>query len=315
MGYKDCKLRRSWLPPQDCPGIYEPVLLNPCGFLLDHAINVFTSPDLVNWRFSGEALPVGSRPEGIYFRPKVIYNALTQLYVLWVNWLPVSKTHLTTPLLAYPHAAYLVATSPTPAGPFTVVREQASTRYTGGGDFSILVVGSEAYLAYGAWENHHSISIEKLDDTFTESTKVNTSLLSPEGNEAPVLMERRGWFYLLYGQTCCFCRDGDGVHVLVSQHPMGPWNDTGLDIGKPPAGRGRSFSNSQQSFVINAVTPAGNVSVWCGDQWGSSPDGLKSHDLQYWVPMEWDEDAQPPLPRRLRLVDSFVLNLTHAAAE
>ena len=43
-----------------------------------------------------------ARPYGIYFRPKVVYNKATQLYVLWVNHLPDAAT----PLQAYGEAGY-----------------------------------------------------------------------------------------------------------------------------------------------------------------------------------------------------------------
>jgi len=310
MGYRDCEVGRGLLPPQDCPGIYRPVSTKPCGFRLDHALNVYTSPDLVAWTFQGEALPVDGRPEGVYFRPKVIFNAKTQRFVLWINRLAASAANHTVPLFAYPAATYLVATSPSPAGPFRVATERAATSHSGGGDFDVLVSGDGAYLAYTAWSTDHRVSIERLDASFTDSTGETTGLLTAPWNEAPVLMQYRSWYYLLYGETCCFCREGGGAKVLVSPHPMGPWTDPDLDIAKTPGAAARSLSHSQQSFVFAARTPTGPVRVWCGDQWGTSPDKFKSHDLQYWVPMEWDDTLYPPLPRRLRLMDAFDLDLS-----
>ena len=55
MGYRNCTEQHGILPPIDCPGIYKP--MGACGFRLDHAINVFSSPDLSNWTFQGDALP------------------------------------------------------------------------------------------------------------------------------------------------------------------------------------------------------------------------------------------------------------------
>ena len=37
-------------------------------------------------------------------------------------------------------------------------------------------------------------------------------------NEAPILFSRHGWYYLLYGHTCCFCQPGSGARVQVSSH-------------------------------------------------------------------------------------------------
>ena len=75
MGYQDCELESEWLPPQDCPGIYRS--FGRCGFREDHAVNLFTSPDLENWTFVRDIYPMENRQEGIYFRPKVIYNEST----------------------------------------------------------------------------------------------------------------------------------------------------------------------------------------------------------------------------------------------
>ena len=109
------------MPPQECPGIYKS--FGGCGFRADHALRIYSSPNLKDWSLESEnALDMETRPYGIYFRPKVVYNALTQQYVLWVNHLPDDKT----PLAAYGRAGYFVATSPTPNGPFTTVREAAS---------------------------------------------------------------------------------------------------------------------------------------------------------------------------------------------
>ena len=117
------------IPPLDCPGIYRK-FGKGCGFRTDHELNVYMSKDLSSWTYVGDALPVnGTRPEGIYFRPKVVYNPKTSLYVLWINYLPPANT----PLGAYPNATYLVGTSEKVRG---IGRRQAKgdgTSFFGGG--------------------------------------------------------------------------------------------------------------------------------------------------------------------------------------
>lgn len=65
---QDCELERGLIPPRNCPGIYQQ--FGHCGFRTDHAVNLYTSPDLHNWTFVADILPPAARPEGIYFRPK-----------------------------------------------------------------------------------------------------------------------------------------------------------------------------------------------------------------------------------------------------
>ena len=81
------------MPPQECPGIYKP--FGHCGFRADHALRVYSSPNLKDWTQESEnSLDMDTRPYGVYFRPKVVYNASTGLYVLWVNHLPKAWTPL-----------------------------------------------------------------------------------------------------------------------------------------------------------------------------------------------------------------------------
>ena len=39
-------------------------------------------------------------------------------------------------------------------------------------------------------------------------------------------------YYLLFGHTCCFCREGGGSRVWASREPLGPWNDTAVEVGE-----------------------------------------------------------------------------------
>ena len=62
---------KGLIPPVDCPGIYDP--FGKCGFREDHAVRLYTSPDLVTWTpASVDVFPPAVRPSGIYYRPKVI---------------------------------------------------------------------------------------------------------------------------------------------------------------------------------------------------------------------------------------------------
>jgi hypothetical protein len=56
------------------------------GARYDHNITIYTSPDLTDKSWTlvrREGLPMSARPLGLYYRPKVVYNMLTSLYVMW----------------------------------------------------------------------------------------------------------------------------------------------------------------------------------------------------------------------------------------
>ena len=58
-------------------------------------------------------------------------------------------------------------------GPFQIVNERVNLEVSGGGDFDLLIDTNDpyygAYVAYDAWGNNHAISIEKLNDEYTDS--------------------------------------------------------------------------------------------------------------------------------------------------
>ena len=325
MGYRNCTEKDGWIPPLQCPGIYSK--FGGCGFREDHAVNLYSSPNLVDWTLEGDVLPDGGvRPAGIYFRPKIIRNNRTGEYVLWINRLPPASS----PLSAYPHAMFLVFTAPAPTGPFKLVSNAttgASVKVSGGGDFTLFKEAddSAAYIAYDAWGNSHTVVIEQLTPDFHDSTGNGTGKLSPSSHEAPILFRRGAWYYLMYGHTCCFCKGGAGSSVKVAPHPLGPWTDTGVDIN-PVAGSMPWDSDhvikAQENYVFQVPAPAAGAAaagaaaagaeptyVYTGDLWSSAPDHMKSHDLQYWQPLVFNDSNTPPTIARLTKVDSFELDV------
>jgi beta-xylosidase len=211
------------------------------------------------------------------------------MYVMWINYLPPD---VSTPRKSYPHATYYVGTSPTPEGPYTIVNTVPNLKYEGAGDLTIAVdpETKDAYVAYDAWSNSHTLSIEKLSPDYLSSTQETSGLLSEKNHEAPVLFKRGGTWYLMFGHTCCFCRQGSGLHVLTSTStPLGPWSDTGSDVN--PRKKGLHYYHevpAQANYVFE--TSKGDF-VYTGDLWTSAKDGLKSHDAQYWDVLNFDQEG------------------------
>ncbi len=83
-----------------------------CGFRLNHNISIWTSPNLTSgsWTYAGNAIDVANRPPGIVFRPHLVYNRNTKLYVLMWNYMNFGVA-----------GQIAVAVSETPLGPFTIV--------------------------------------------------------------------------------------------------------------------------------------------------------------------------------------------------
>lgn len=88
---------------------------------------------------------------------------------------------------------------------------------------------------------------------------------------------------MLYGHTCCFCKEGAGAHVIVAENPLGPWTDTGVELN-PQLKMSRDHRiKGQNSMIIRTAMADGSTGyVFVNDLWSSAADNLKSHDLQFW---------------------------------
>ena len=109
------------------------------------------------------------------------------------------------------------------------------------------------------------------------------------GNEAPALFKRKGKWYALISESCCYCSSGGKVHAYSATKPLGPYDYLGeIAAGPNPfppsvAGKTPIATSAQQTNVFPVKGADGELSfVWQGDRWQSAPDHLKSHDFTYW---------------------------------
>ncbi len=233
----------------------------------------YSSPDLATWKLEGDLLP--ERPDGVYYRPYVVYNAQTRKYVLWYNWYEKLWD-----------GQYGVATSDRPEGPFTIRDRNVAVGRAMPGDLSLLVDDdATAYLIYTSIADHHAISVEKLSDDYLRSTKENSGVLA-KGCEAPALVKHGGTYYALFDDCCCACPEGSGVRVYTASKPLGPYTWKKVNINRDA--RGQTVIRAQQTFVAQIPTADGLQYVWMGDRWHSAPDGINGHAFQYWAPLRFD---------------------------
>jgi hypothetical protein len=133
------------------------------------------------------------------------------------------------------------------------------------------------------------------------------------------MFQRNGWYYFLFGHTCCFCKEGSGAYMKYAKHPLGPWTDSGVELN-PIETRSYHRVRGQNSFVFR-IAQADNSTgyVFASDLWSSAADNLKSHDLQYWHLLKFDDsvasETQAPLIAELQWEDEFTLDLLAPSAE
>lgn len=267
-----------------------------CGGRIDHNVSIYRSKNLTSgsWEYVADLLPVEHRLSGTYYRPKTVFNPNTNQYVFWINVLP--RPSASSPP-DFSKSSYLVATSPAPEGPFTVVNTNATTRHGEGGDFSLFVDDDHTgYIIYTSLSSNHAISIAPLTPNFTESIPAQNTAFLPGTTggcfEAPAMFKRKGIYFALLGPCCCFCAGGAENFIYTSSHPLGPYTRLG-SLG--------NAEHAQQNYVFKVPVISGEeVYVWTGDRWKSTPDGQKGHDFQFWQPLNFSTTPPPPPGRFVR---------------
>jgi hypothetical protein len=188
--------------------LYGTAYENTSGFQRSNYYQCYSSTDLQAWKREGVLLR--NPPSGIYYRPHVLYNIKTRKYVLWYNWSPELG-----------NGKFGVAVSDKPTGPFQIVNTDVQLFYSkeGVSDFGLFMDDDNtAYILYNT-VNEHQGSIEKLSPDFLSSTKENGGYLT-QGCAAGAMFKRKGKYYLLTDETCCFCTQGSGANVYISDRPM-----------------------------------------------------------------------------------------------
>ena len=273
---------------------------------------VYSSPDLAQWTNEGNLFRTA--PEGVYYRPYVIYNAKTQKYVLWYNWYPKLWNGQTG-----------VATSDTPTGPFTIVNPNVALHSPSPGDGSLFADDDgTAYFIYTSLTEGSTIRIERLTPDYLASAGDVSGILAV-GAESPVLFRRHDVYYALCGPRCNACPEGTEVQVLTAASPLGPYEaKSDGDINRLPADNPLSnvktekwaisvcssnvtdapagpdgkipgipmiihYHNApliaaQETWVARIPNEGEPLYVWMGDGWDSAPDRIRGHNLQYWSP-------------------------------
>lgn len=181
------------------------------GFTTANEYVVYSSPDMNTWRAEGAILP--EKPEGVYYRPHVVYNARSRQYVLWYNWYPKLW-----------NGKFGVAVSDSPTGPFRIVNPDVQVKHSkmGVGDLSVFVDEDQtAYLSYNTIQGHQ-VCVEKLTASYTESAGETSDFLARDC-EAGSMFKYNGYYHLLTDVTCCFCSQGSGARVYRSKTPLGPY--------------------------------------------------------------------------------------------
>jgi beta-xylosidase len=206
--YGEIKLGKTWLVPGQNWEDYRV----PAG-----GISCYSSKDLVSWKYEGIALaPTLNNDQSdidtgrVIERPKVIYNAATKQFVMWM--------HIDTKDYAYARAG--VAVSNSPAGPFVY---QRSVRPNGqmARDMTLFKDDDgKAYLIFSS-ENNATMQVCLLSPDYLSPTTTYSRILVNQSREAPALFRHKNKYFLI--TSGCTGWSPNAASYAVADSPLGPW--------------------------------------------------------------------------------------------
>ncbi len=238
-------------------------------------VSCYSSTDFQHWVYRGVAL--SPKTDGsdldtgmVIERPKVIYNAATRKFVMWM--------HIDSNNYAYARAG--VAISDKPEGPY---RYLGSVRPNGQMSRDMTLFRDDdgkAYLVYSS-ENNQTMQVCRLSEDYLHPTTDFRRILIGRNREAPALFKNAGRYYLL--TSACTGWSPNSALLATAVSPMGPWKE----LGNPCRGPGSdSTFGAQSTYVIHHV--ASGEYIFMADRWNKA-DLPKSGYL--WLPLRIEKNG------------------------
>lgn len=244
-----------------------------------NAVTVYSSTDLVNWRFEGDALKPGSTAHplrGRWFgRMGVAYNSRTRKYVL--------ASQYSDPVKG---AGVFFATSDTPAGPFVFDNlqtriENLSTQSSGDQTLFIDDDG-RPYLVFSNSGTRRELYVAPLRTSDYLQVGPATKVYDAPGGgrEGSAIFKRNGLYYFLSSDLHGW--NASRTFYMTARNIAGPYSPERILSGTE-----RDFSHVSQNGFLVAVRGSKDTTIlYAGDRWSN----FASNGLGYnvWVPLSFD---------------------------
>lgn len=238
-------------------------------------VHCYSSTDLYNWNDEGLALPAVKddpshdlHPSKVAERPKVIFNALTGKYVMWL--------HVDSADYAYARAG--VAISDAPTGPFTYL---GSLRPNGAMSRDMTLFQDDDGQAYHIFssEDNSTMHISLLSEDYLSPSGKVARIFEKEWREAPAILKHAGRYHLV--TSACTGWDPNPAGAAWAESIFGPWQPT----GNPCVGPGAELTFLAQSTFALPVAGKAGAFILMFDRWNKH----NLSDSRYvWLPVTWE---------------------------
>jgi hypothetical protein len=217
------------------------------------AVACYSSKDLVTWHRGPDALSLQDSgdlgPGRVIERPKVLYNASTGQYVMWMH---------------------VDSSNSTPCGPYSYL---GSSRPLGqlSRDLNLFEdTDGTGYLL--SEDRNHGLRIDKLSPDYLS---VVSTVAVLDDYEAPAMVKVDGTYYL-FGSHLTGWNTNDNAYTTATSL-AGPWS-----AWKNFAPAGTKTFDSQTSSIVPITGQHGTTYVYVGDRW--YPSHLFD-SAPIWLPM------------------------------
>jgi len=270
------------------------------------AVSCYSSTNLYTWKREGVALANSDLPQAngrrcFVERPKVIYNPRTKKFVMWM--------HLEQNGYRYSRAG--IATSATPAGPFTFLQairpiantnafpdaDDAEQNLYGGTfrDMNLFVDDDASAYALYSSEGNWTLYIVRLNKDFTGpetpsvENKTWSRVLVRKMREGVAPFKCNGKYYLI--TSACTGWTPNAADYAIADNILGPYESKGNPCFGEDAER---TYETQSTFVLPAPSRT-NSFIFIADEW--HPQNLSDSRL-VWLPFTVKTNGTFTLPWR-----------------
>lgn len=241
--------------------------------LSTHGVNCYSSTDLITWHHEGQSLYqqniTGISVTGPYVveRPKVVYNAMTKLYVLWF--------HLDTS--SYNLRQVGVATSTTPNGAFKFIR---GFQPDGLGSLDMTVYADSDGNAYHirSVENQY-VGISQLSADYLNTTGIISKI--PEAREGPAMFKYNNMYYLITSHLSGWAPNAMEMFVGGTTIKGAQWTSLGN-----PTDSSTTYNSQSTNVLLYPYGSSGQeLIIYQGDRWNYAGPGGLLNATYIWLPI------------------------------
>lgn len=232
-------------------------------------VNLYSTTDFVNWHFEAKIIenrvtdPRLGR-ERMIERPKLMYNAKTQKFVVWCHWEARN----------YSASEAAVFESDSVAGPYSLVWAGRPLE-TKSRDCNIFVDNDGAAYFISTTDENTNLGLFRLSDDYHEAL-TKTVLCPEQRREAPAIVHIGDTYYMI--SSACTGWDPNQAKLCTSKAVDKGW--TSLEnIGD------RIAYDTQASSILTINGTEGTLYLYVGDRW-MDPDLPQSKIII--LPIEWE---------------------------